>query len=219
MRPNFERGRAGWAALGLAFCLLARRADAGPPPTKKANDESGCAARIDAFRKSYTGGAPGRTEVIADDDLKALFPKFCFGTLRYRTAKIKPPEPLAARNLIVVKPEGRAERVATTKELEQFFRSGVKGVRDEAKARATVRAWLRLVPEVAQPDDPIITFQLDRNSVKSSVEGGVLTASGKTTVARGGTGALEVRMSFGTDGQVTCIVPSGKVEPAGERPA
>jgi hypothetical protein len=174
-------------------------------------------ARIEAFRDAHPGGVRGPITIIEAKALRDVFPGYRFGTIRYRTSKIKAPEPFQAHNLMRVNPEGKVERLATKEDLEKFFRAQLKNVPDEAHACAVVRAWLRLAQELEQGEVRSLTFKIDDESVRASSDAAIRTARGRARVLKGGSGEIEVRIRF-DDGHLSEIKPTSTVKPTGDAP-
>jgi hypothetical protein len=171
----------------------------------------------DAIRKKlseYKGAERGQINSVRDESLTHEFPGYSFYVLRFRQYPVAmaPPEPLRAKNLFVVKPDGSVEHIGNSDTLKNFFRASLAPVRSEDRARSTARAWLQLAQEFYQ--DGFFRFSISDDAIQVSAMGnGGLEVSGKAVVnpQGGNKGEIAASLTFDPAGVLTNVSESAQV--------
>jgi hypothetical protein len=158
----------------------------------------------------FKGTERGRITEVTGDSLARALPGDRFYVLRFRQypSALKPPEPLHANTLFVVKPDGSVDFIPDTKVLEGFFRAAVEPARTDTEAKETVKAWLRLTQEFHQ--DGFLRFSIPDEAFHATA-----TSEGGKQV----TGKAVVEPQGGNRGEITAALrfdPAGKVTAAAE---
>ena len=148
-------------------------------------------------------------------DLKELFPKAAFFSLRFRQypVAIAPPKPLASNNVFVVLGK-KVTHLSNSSALGKYFQENVKATDKEAQASSAALAFLRLDQELHQDG----FYRFEKPKVKVSTAKGGFIARGEVAVEqkRGDRGSLTVQLSF-LPGKLEKVTPGGKLSP-GIRP-
>jgi hypothetical protein len=163
-------------------------------------------------------GETAKVEHVDAEVLRQVFPKHLFFSVlfrRYPVAQL-PPDSLKSSNIYVVPNTGGKLRLATdSKELETFFRDNLAAVQDLPTAKQVMRAWLELTPMFLQ--DGYYKFAIEDHSTKALPVKGGIKAIGKVIVKAGGSGELDVTMTFDDSGKLSGVEQKDKVK-RGVRP-
>jgi hypothetical protein len=143
--------------------------------------------------------AGAHVEVITDKATNATFSKATFVVVRFRQwpTAVRPPEKLKSQNVFAVTGPQSAEQLASTADLEKFFRAKTGPIKGPGQAKTILMAWLRLSQELVQ--DGFYTFE-PPSDIKVNASAAGLAVSGEVQVKpeRGNKGSLQAVLVFET---------------------
>jgi hypothetical protein len=173
-----------------------------------------------AIEKWAGGKSAAGAQPLKDDTLARLFPDYAFWWLNFRMypVAIMQPEPLKAHNIFAIDRKGGVEDLTSQEELQAWFRKHLPPVKDEAAAKAAVRAWLACTQLLVT--DGFYKFSLPEDSLVVEKAGGGLKASGRLEAGAGGgpnSGTVSVTLPFDADGKLGTVNQEAKLRP-GPRP-
>lgn len=151
---------------------------------------------------------------ITDDYVGRTFPglSFCGVIFRQWPVAVYPPEGFNYSNVAVVQ-GGQVSLITNESDLRQFFADHLGAAPDADSAKDAGRTWLRFSSELEQ--DLFFTFSDPAVEYTSTKDAAVVT--GRVIVLNGGTGAIELQMSFDRDGNFVDAQQRNTVR-AGVRP-
>jgi hypothetical protein len=161
-----------------------------------------------------------RVAVIADTpELAKLFPKYQFVAVHFAEwpVPLMPPEPLKARNIFAVLPDGKIENLTQVKDLEGLYKRVVE-IKGTTPPEDALGVWFRLSQELQQ--DGYFKFKFDKDSVKVTERGDTADFIGDLKVVEemGNKGSLQATITFNLkSGKVSKVEEKGSVM-AGVRP-
>jgi len=136
-------------------------------------------------------------EPITDDYVGRTFPgpSFCGLIFRQWPIGVNPPEGLNYSNVAVVQ-SGQVSFITSESDLRQFFVDHLGAAPDADSAKDAGRTWLRFSSELEQ--DLFFTFSDPAVEYTTTNDAAIVT--GRVIVLNGGTGSIELRMTFDRDG-------------------
>jgi hypothetical protein len=207
--------------LGLGIvcsCLLAAPAYAADKDKEKPSaDDIKKAEKLVTDRLGELKADGGVVARIADDSLGSAFPGHFYFSVLFRQYPIgRPvPKPLKPSSLFAVPPEGKPKLVTDATELETYFKETLEPVKTDKAAQAAALAWLRFTEQLQQ--DGFYEFKTVEEASKVESEKEVRTASARGTATKGGTGEINVALTFDEKGKLTKVVTKIELKP-GPRP-
>jgi FkbM family methyltransferase len=155
--------------------------------------------------------------LLTDAAVARTFPEHRFFIVQFRQHPVVrvPPAPLKAQNLFAVTKEGKVRHLTDPKGLQAFFRTELSPVKEEAPAKDSAEAWLRLREEFTQ--DGFFKFAIPKEALKAVQSGGRWKASGKVVVVQGGKGEISGDLTFTDAGKLAKVDETSTVKP-GVRP-
>lgn len=188
-------------ALLVALAFVASAADA----EKTVKDE---------LEKNKAGGA-ARVQRVQDDVVRQAFPDLEFFSVvfpQFPVARLAP-EPYKSSNLYAATKDGKLTLVTEFKGLQKLM--GANKYTTDKEIVAAAQAWAILSANLHQ--DGFYKFALaEKDDIKVVADGDTKTVKASVVVKDGGTGQLNVKLSF-QDGKLTGIGEDVKIE-AGPRP-
>jgi hypothetical protein len=203
------------ALLGLV-CTLAAAAPA-PEKEKLTPEEVARAEKAVKDHLEKIKGAHGNVQVIKDEPLARLFPRYAFITVLYRQFPVARvlPEGLKASNVFAVGADGKFKLLNDAKGLEEFFKANLPPVTSADQAKDVARAWVRLGEEFHQDGFFKFTLMDDSTRVEGGDEG--RTASALVVVMQGGNGSYAATVKLDSRGRLVKVEEMSKIRP-GPRP-
>jgi hypothetical protein len=159
----------------------------------------------------------GKVERIAEDAVDRAFPDRLFFSVLFRQFPIARavPKPLKASNVFAVSPEKKLQLVTDAKELEAYFKETLEPVKTDKSAQDVALAWLRFSEQFAQ--DGFYKFKTVEEASRVESAKDVRTASARGTATEGGTGEINVALTFDETGKLSKVVEKIELKP-GPRP-
>ena len=161
-----------------------------------------------------------RVAVIADTpELAKFFPKYQFVAVHFAEWPVPrmPPDPLKARNVFVVLPDGKIENLTQVKDIEALYKRVVE-IKGTTPPEDALDVWFRLSQELQQ--DGYFKFNFDKGKIKVNMQGGNGLFIGELKVVEemGNKGSLEATITYDSkSGKVSKVEEKGSVM-AGIRP-
>ena len=210
------------AKLGLGFvCLGLLAVPALAEPTKDKQKPSAedvkKAEKMVIDRLGELKAEGGKVDRITDDAVDRAFPGHLFLSVLFRQYPVgrAVPKPLKASSLFAVSPEGKLKLLTDAKELESYFKDTLEPVKTDKAAQDASLAWLRFSEQFAQ--DGFYAFKTVDEASKVEAVKDVRTASARGTATEGGTGEINVALTFDEKGKLNKVVEKIDLKP-GPRP-
>jgi hypothetical protein len=204
-------------ACGLAWGGLA---SAAPLPEKKKLTDEEWAKAEKAVKDSLEQmkAAYGFLQPLKDERLEQLFPRHAFFTLLFRQYPVGrvPPKGFAVSNIVVADTAGKVMVFSSaSKEMLDFFNTGVTMAKTDDQIKDVGRAWIRLFQEFHQ--DGFYKFALMDDSTKVTTDGATKKVNVKVVAMQGGNGEVTASLVLDANGTVTKIDGGSNLKP-GPRP-
>jgi hypothetical protein len=161
--------------------------------------------------------AGGKVDRITEDAVDRAFPGQLFFSVLFLQFPVgRPvPEPLKPSSLFAVSPEGKLKLVTDAKELETYFKDTLEPVKTDKAAQDAALAWLRFSEQLHQ--DGFYAFKTVEEASKVEAVKEARTASARGTATKGGTGEINVALTFDDKGKLSKVVEKIDLKP-GPRP-
>jgi hypothetical protein len=202
-------------ALALSGLLLATQfGRAAPDPS---DDVTKAQKEVDAYLADLKGPTP-RVKPLTDEVVQRALPGYVYFEVlfpQYPVGRL-PPAPFKVGNVLAVKGK-QVTPIAGDKDLEKFCKANLAPVKDEAAAKETARAWLRLSEALHQ--DGFYEFTIPEKSltVTPGKEGRQVEGKAAVEPKGGNKGEINVTLTFDAAGKLGSVEEKAKLVP-GMRP-
>jgi hypothetical protein len=171
--------------------------------------------------EKWGGDKPARfpPQPLKDDNLARLFGDTVFYGLTFpeHPPMMPPPAPYKQHNLFAIDRKGSVEDLTTKAELEAWFSKHLAAVKDEAAAKAVMRAWMACTQPLLT--DGFFRFFMAEDTLVVEKTDKELKASGRLDVdsRNGDRGSVSVTLTFDADGKLGPVSQENTLK-AGMRP-
>jgi hypothetical protein len=162
--------------------------------------------QVEDYLKSIDGLKQNPTvKWLGDPAVKEVFPNLTLFAVRYRKFPIAvaPPGKLTSANVFVVGGKEKLQVLTNPDDFPKFFSGEFQANKikvTEKSAAVCLRAWLKVSEELLQ--DGFYTFEIVKTDIKKK-GADQFEGEGRSMVAKGGNGDIEVTMQFSADGTLT----------------
>lgn len=185
-----------------------------PTKGKPAGDAAAKAVHDDLAKHKAMGFV---MQEVQDAAVGRAFPHYVFFGVYFRQFPIArlTPKGLSTANVYAVDPDAKAQLIKEAARLQDFFKTKLAPVQDDAAAKDAARAYIRLLEDLHQDGFYKFALQDDSTKVEAGPKGKKATA--RAVAMAGGNGELSAALAFDQTGRLQSITENVRLKP-GPRP-